>query len=182
MYHPNLFADSGWMSRFCDEYLAQESRFSWRGVTTTVSLRDTQLVRRAGAAGCRELAIGVETINVQDHQTAKSSLRGLDTAAQNCAEAGIKLKALVMAGYPGQTSRSFNDTVSYLTTHGMSVRFTGYTPLHKLRSLSAQELDGILIERFDRRTYYDPESSLDRETLYGALTSNGGYAFPEVDG
>lgn len=181
LYHPNLFADRSWIQSFAGEYSARGSKFAWRGVTTTVTLRDGALVRAAGQGGCDELAIGVETIDFDRGRAAKSSTDAIERAAKNCADAGISLKALVMAGYPGQSGKALVETREFLTGLGLSVRFTGYTPLQKLMTLSAKELDALCLERFDRRTYYDAESSMSNEDFFDALTRNGGYAFPDFE-
>lgn len=179
LYHPNLFADRGWIRRFCDGYHNNGSQFHWRGVTTTVTLLDEGLVLAAGASGCNELAIGVETISENDHRSAKSTLKHLERAANNCRKAGISLKALVMVGYPGQTDDDLAYTNGFLTGNGMSIRFTGYTPLQRLRQMTIPELDALALERFDRRTYFDDEASVTRARFFSALIKNGGYEFPD---
>jgi hypothetical protein len=181
LYHPNLFADRDWVRRFSKEYEAGSCAFSWRGVTTTVTLQDPDLVGLAGSAGCTELAMGVETIDAARCRSAKSSVNAIRNAARNCADAGIRLKALVMLGYPGQTDSDLAFTKEFLTEQGMSVRFTGYTPLQRLTKMTAEELDGLSLERFDRRTYFDADATISRQQFFGTLVRNGGYEFPEFE-
>jgi Radical SAM superfamily len=181
LYHPNLFANRQWISKFCQEYSAHSSRFSWRGVTTTVTLRDPGLVELAGSSGCRELAVGVETLFWEKDKSPKSTIRVLEEAAANCGKAQINLKALVMVGYPGQNKNDLEFTKSFLIDLGMVIRFTGYTPLQKLSAMTQEQLDGISLERFDRRTYYDPEAGISRDAFFETLIKNGGYEFPDFD-
>lgn len=181
MYHPNLFANAAWIRQLSDAYLASKSSFSWRGVTTTVTLRDSSLVDAAGRSGCTELAIGVETISVRDRRSAKSSLSAIELAAKNCNNAGIRLKALVMVGYPGQSNEDLEHAKSYLTGLGMTVRHTGYTPLQQLATLSVDELDSLSLDRYDRRTFYHDGALVERAKFYGTLIRNGGYEFPDFE-
>jgi hypothetical protein len=181
LYHPNLFADAQWIRDFSAACIDVGSPFTWRGVTTTVTLRDPDLVHHAGRAGCTELAIGIESLHMPSGRSAKSSLSAVEQVAANARAANISLKGLVMAGYPGQTAKSLDDARRYLTSLGMMVRFTGYTPLHKLRSLTTKELDSIVIERFDRRTYLDPEALLDGHDYFSRLMRDNSYAFPDEE-
>jgi radical SAM superfamily enzyme YgiQ (UPF0313 family) len=179
MYHPNLFASPHWIAALCEAYQTNACSFAWRGVTTTVTLRDSHLVALAGGSGCTELAIGIETVNAERRTSAKSTIAHIKVAAENCHRAGIKLKGLVMVGYPGQTDADLDYTRRLLIDNGLSVRFTGYTPLQQLTQMSVAELDGLSLERFDRRTYFSPESLVSREKFFETLLKDGGYEFPD---
>lgn len=179
LYAPDLFYDAEWIKSFCTAYDAAHSQFIWRGVTTTVTLQDRSLVLQAGASGCREIAIGVENISSKNLKAAKSTLEEIDVAARNCLAAGISLKGLVMLGYPSQTQQDVEFLIDHLVKNKMIIRFTGYTPLHKLRTMTLQELERVPLEDYDRRTYFDPKGSkLSREFFYRTLTENDGYVYP----
>jgi len=183
LYASDLFADPIWIGQFCDMYRDREMSFGWRGVTTTKTLQDEQLILKAGHSGCKELAIGIEHISRQRNVSVKSSTDEIRSAVVACARAGISLKGLVMLGYPGQTE----DDVLYIEElaagWGMTIRYTGYTPLHRLRSKSNADLSLVELNRFDRRTYFDSEKSSMRSSFfYEKISKNGGYFYPPGGG
>ena len=176
LYAPDLFYDKKWMADFCAEYVKRKSTFSWRGVTTTKTLQDLELVKACGDAGCRELAIGIEHINHKKLRPLKSTLDEIEVASKNCLAAGIKLKGLVMLGYPEQVEEDVEFIGNYLTSLGVTVRFTGYTPLQGLKFMSASDLDSIQLDQYDRRTFYDPvRSKLSADYFFSTISQDDGY-------
>jgi len=178
LYAPDLFADTAWIRGFAREYRARHAGFAWRGVTTTRTLQDAATVRAAGAAGCRELAVGIEHASRRSGTSVKSSIGEIETAARLTQEADIALKGLVMLGYPGQTEDDVLFVEEIADTCGIKLRYTGYTPLHRLRRLDARALDETIIESFDRRTFRDERSGLSPGFFYQRIVENGGYYLP----
>lgn len=176
LYAPDLFFDESWIEQFVSEYAVRDSKFGWRGVTTTKTLLNRELLQRCARSGCVELAMGVEHINHTKGRPLKSSVEEIETAAKNCLDAGISLKALVMLGYPGQTEDDVAFMGKFLTSLGMTVRFTGYTPLQKLKFFTQSELDSMSLDHYDRRTYFEPESSkLSPSFFFRTITTDDGY-------
>jgi len=180
LYAPDLFVDQEWIRRFAQEYLARASAFSWRGVTTTRTLQDPATVQEAGAAGCREVAVGIEHASRRSGNSVKSSIREIEVASRLTREAGIALKGLVMLGYPGQTEDDVLFAEEIADACGIRLRYTGYTPLHRLRKLDVHTLDSIVIESFDRRTFRDERSTLSPAFFYQRIVANGGYHHPRA--
>ena len=176
LYAPDLFYDQNWISKFINKYNTTGSKFAWRSVTTTKTLQDLDLMIACGKNGCKELAVGVEHINHKKLRPLKSTLDEIRVAAENCRTAGINLKGLVMLGYPSQTEKDVEFIGNFLNDLGVTVRFTGYTPLQKLKFFSAAELDSMNLDHFDRRTYFDPaDSSLSEGYFYSTITRDDGY-------
>lgn len=181
LYASDLFFDAAWIRRFTSSYRERKPGFRWRGVTTTRTLQDAATVAAAGENGCEELAIGIEHVRKQSQTSVKSTLQEIRTASRNARASGILLKGLVMLGYPGQKDGDVRYLEEIAEEEQMVVRYTGYTPLHKLRRLSAGQLDSISLEEYDRRTYFDSsECGLSAEFFYDRIVTNGGYFIPGV--
>lgn len=179
LFASNLFANHAWIKEFCRQYEFRKQKFKWRGVTTVTSLLDKDIVYSAGANGCVEVAVGVETLFSDRDRTAKSSVSDLNLAVENAKQAGITLKGLVMLGYPGQRDSDITELERLAENWEIELRYTGYTPLHRLGRLTATDLDLLDIESYDRRTYFDcNESKLSRDFFYKKISQNGGYFKP----
>lgn len=179
LYASDLFADASWIAGFSAEYRKRGARFGWRGVTTTRTLQDEEVVRASAESGCRELAIGIEHVSVDRMTSVKSTIAEIDRAATLSRRYGITLKGLVMIGYPGQKERDIEHVERLADGWGIVLRYTGYTPLHRLRGKSREELLAMNLEKFDRRTYYDASvTEISPAFLFKRLTTNGGYYKP----
>lgn len=179
LFSPDLFFDHAWIQNWCDSYRSRRARFGWRGVTTTRALQDRDLVVRAGANGCRELAIGIEHVRKRSGTSVKSTLDELKNACKYTTEAGIFLKGLVMLGYPGQREEDILFLEELAQDYRLTLRYTGYTPLHRLKSKTAAELDALPLDIYDRRTYFDPQTCyLSPRFFYERIVRDGGYFIP----
>jgi MoaA/NifB/PqqE/SkfB family radical SAM enzyme len=140
-------------------------------VTRTNTLTE-DVVRLASEAGLRKLSIGIEHISAQKKRPIKSSLDELEEAAKLCNKYGITLVGLLMLGYPNQTVEDVKYILSILKEFKIhSYRFTGYTPLHKLRNMTVEQLDKVFIEDYDRRTFYAEDMRITPNQFYDILIS-----------
>ncbi|MDE1148624.1 MAG: radical SAM protein [Azospirillaceae bacterium] len=179
LFASTLFANRTWMRDFCNEYIRRGDTFTWRGVTTIKSLLNEEIIHLAGKARCIELAVGIETLSRSHDRTAKSSISELESVIKMARNSGIRLKGLVMLGYPGQNEDDVLRLEEFAQEWGIMLRYTGYTPLHQLRSKTAVELDAITIESYDRRTYFDAEATdLSADFFFERIVRNGGYYVP----
>jgi radical SAM superfamily enzyme YgiQ (UPF0313 family) len=179
LFASDLFADASWITAFCEEHHRRDAGIRWRGVTTTRTLQNEEVVRMSAQCGCRELAIGIEHVSAERMTSVKSTLAEIDRAAVLTARHGITLKGLVMIGYPGQTEQDIEFLEKLANDWGIALRYTGYTPLHNLRRRSREELLSINLEKFDRRTYYDAAATaISPSFFFERLTSNSGYFMP----
>jgi radical SAM superfamily enzyme YgiQ (UPF0313 family) len=179
LYAPDLFADASWIRAFCAEHQRRDAGIRWRGVTTTRTLQNEEVIQISAQSGCRELAIGIEHVSEQRMTSVKSTLAEIDRAAALAVRHGIALKGLVMIGYPGQTEQDIEFLEKLANGWGMVLRYTGYTPLHQLRSRSREQLLEMNLEKFDRRTYYDASATtISPSFFFERLTNSGGYFRP----
>lgn len=173
LYSPNIISSPAWIKEFHSIYVQRGYKFKWQGVTRTNTLTE-EVVKLATEAGLRKLSIGIEHISAQKKRPIKSSLDELEEAARLSNKYGITLVGLLMLGYPGQTTEDIKYILSILKEFGIqNYRFTGYTPLHKLRNMSVEELDKLFIEDYDRRTFYADEMRITPTQFYDILISNG---------
>ena len=173
LYSPNILSSPAWVRRFHQLYMEGGYSFSWQGVSRTNTLTD-EVVALAAEAGLKKLSIGIEHISAQRRRPIKSSLDELEAAAACAKRYGVQLVGLLMLGYPQQTITDVRYILATLAEFGITAfRFTGYTPLHKLRGLTVDELDRTILEDYDRRTFYSPEMRITPTEFYDILISNG---------
>ena len=174
LYSPNILYNLEWIEKFFDAYSFYNANFEWQGVTRADTINEKTL-SIISKSGCKKLAVGIEHINSKKLKPLKSSLEQLKKATSLCIKYNIKFFGLIMLGYPGQNIDDIKFILSLLRQLNISnYRFTGYTPLHRLKSLSQSELDRIFIENYDRRTFYiGDETSINPYDFYNILVTNG---------
>ena len=173
LYSPNIISSPDWVKKFHSIYTQRGYKFKWQGVTLTSTLTE-DVVKLATEAGLRKLSIGIEHISAQKKRPIKSSLDELEEAARLSNKYGINLVGLLMLGYPNQTVEDVKYILSIIKEFNIhSFRFTGYTPLHKLRSMTVEQLDKLFIEDYDRRTFYTKDMRITPNQFYDILISNG---------
>ena len=173
LYSPNIISSPEWVKKFHSIYTQRGYKFKWQGVTRTNTMKE-EVVKLAAEAGLKKLSIGIEHISAQRKRPIKSSLDELEEAARLSNKYGITLVGLLMLGYPNQTVEDVKYILSILKEFKItSHRFTGYTPLHKLRNMTVEELDKIYIEDYDRRTFYADDMKITPTQFYDILISNG---------
>ena len=84
----------------------------------------------------------------------------------------INLKCLLMLGYPGYDINDVIYTINLLNKNDIKYRITGYTPLQNLKTMTAYELDNMMLENYDRRFYYN-NCQIDSNLYYKILSTNG---------
>lgn len=173
LYSPNIISNIDWIKVFHSIYIQKGYKFKWQGVSRTNTLKE-EVVKLAAQAGLKKLSIGIEHISVQKKRPIKSSLDELEEAARLSNKYGITLVGLLMLGYPNQTTEDIKYILSILKEFNIqNYRFTGYTPLHKLRNMTVEQLDKIFIEDYDRRTFYAENMKITPGQFYNILISNG---------
>ena len=119
---------------------------------------------------CVEIAVGVESIFKDKHRTAKGTIEKLLEVHKDCIDYNVRLKCLLMVGMPRQNEEDVRFAIKCLRQNAINFRFTSYTPLQNLITMSTDELDQIDLSNFDRRTYYDSESNLKHDFIIKAIT------------
>lgn len=130
---------------FTDDNLTENRRYArelftamrqlnvrWGAQVTINIARDSKLLRLAYAAGCRMLAVGVESLSQQnlDHMSKQfTKVPDFTRAFKSIQDSGIGVHALIVFGMPDDTVTTFDDTVTYLEERGVAIaEFFIYTP------------------------------------------------------
>lgn len=172
-YSANALADVEWIRKVHAIYTRDNFGFTWQGVTKTNTLND-EVVSLARECGMRKLSIGIEHISSKRERPLKSTLGELEAAADLGNKYNIRLVGLLMLGFPGQTVDDVKYILGLLKKLKIgSYRFTGYTPLQTLRLMSVDQIDRLMIERYDRRTFYSDDMAMSPKQFYEILISNG---------
>ena len=171
LWSPNIMSSIDWLKKFIDAYEKKECSFPWRGVARMASINEEK-VKTIHQHNCKEIAVGVEMIKEKTHNSLKGSEQQLLQVMDLLEDHKIKLKCLLMLGYPGYNIEDVIYTIKFLKKHGLNYRITGYTPLQKLTHMSIEELDRVMIENYDRRLYYN-NCNIESEVYYKILSSNG---------
>lgn len=122
---------------FVDDNLMENRRFSrelframkdlgvWWGSQVTINVaKDPELLKEAYDAGCRFLAIGVESLSQRNLAGVSKDFNRVDDFARafrTIQDAGIGVHALIMFGFPEDTRATFDETVAYLEEHGVAI-------------------------------------------------------------
>ena len=171
LWSPDILSSKEWLGEFIHTYETQNSNFKWRGVARISSVDESKVSILHGH-NCKEIAIGVEMIKKRTHIALKGSQIQLENTISLFDKYDIKLKCLLMLGYPGYNIDDAIYTIKLLKKYGLDYRITGYTPLQNLSGMSVADLDRIMIENYDRRTFYQKQG-INSEMFYEILSSNG---------
>jgi radical SAM superfamily enzyme YgiQ (UPF0313 family) len=104
----------------------------WGAQVTINVARDDELLRLAYQAGCRMLALGIETLDQRSLASVSKDFIQVDTfssSIQKIQQAGIAAHALIVFGLEHDTPDTFRQTVDYLERECVAVaEFFIYTP------------------------------------------------------
>lgn len=144
----DIRATAGRYIHFTDDNLMENKKYAkdlframadlnviWGAQVTINVANDPQMLQLAYQAGCRMLAIGVESISQQNlDQVAKpfTKVAGFKQAFDTIQQSGIAVHALIVFGLPQDTRETFRQTRAFLEQCGISVaQFFLYTPYPK---------------------------------------------------
>ena len=174
-YDDTFTLDARRVEQICDEIVARGLTMSWN-ISTHVNTVSRELLRKMRAAGCWQIAYGIET---GDPDVMKDIMKGttVDTVRERVqwtVDAGIEAKGLFMIGHPTDTPETIARTVEFARSLPIaSANFKITTPFvgTPLRDMAAEYGD---IAEDDYRNYMgDPEhavfvtNGLTREYLAG---------------
>lgn len=101
--------------RLCDEIIARRLKIAFH-VTTRTDCVDEALISKLKAAGCYNIAFGIETASpaLLEKMGKENSVEASVRAIALCRQAGIKVTALIIAGNVGETEGTIKETVAFL--------------------------------------------------------------------
>ncbi len=101
----------------CDEILARGLQVKWTSFAR-VDTVSTELLSRMREAGCTTVSFGCESANAEILKTVEKGITAeqMIAAAKMCKEAGMLAQASFIAGLPGETPQTLDETVKFTKT------------------------------------------------------------------
>jgi hypothetical protein len=95
-----------------------------------------ELLRAAAAAGLEEIWLGLESAapRVRNLMVKGVAQGVVERILVDCAEAGIRVRALCILGYPGETAAEARATLDFLEQHMFRVTTLSLTPFQLMRN------------------------------------------------
>ncbi|KYF93447.1 hypothetical protein BE17_19970 [Sorangium cellulosum] len=169
---PIFTGDPLWVHEFCRALLDRGIQLQWR-TTVRVDQLDEPLVKLMAEAGCKTLLFGVETLYSERPEAAeKADVGQLAAASALLRRYGVRGKAFVMLGMPGQLRADILHTIATLRSMDLVVRPSGYTPLHHLHKMTVEELLQADLEQYDKKSFYNPAMGLSKREFFQLLLRN----------
>ena len=107
-------------------------------------------------SGLKKICFGVETFDdkLLEEINKKQNANNVINILKLCNKLGIKAKALLMLGIPGQTAKNVFDTVKILKDLNVEYRFKEYSPIREAHILDSKNSDiSDMIPIFSRYEY-----------------------------
>ena len=144
----NFTLNKKYVMDFCD-VMDKYPDVTWECATRIDLLEDESMLESMAKAGCRQISIGIESLNsgkfIESKQFSQSQVEEVIKRIQKY---GIKVKGCIMLGIPGQTKQDIVDTLSFLKEYDVSTRPTIFTPYHEVDEASIMDLS-----KLNRKTY-----------------------------
>jgi len=154
------FSDSlvnGSMKHFrdmCKELASRDKKIQWNGqfIVRGAKTFSSEDFDNLANSGCNGLTMGIESGSekVRDHMRKKFSNEDIDYFMKNLGDRKIKMKMLLIVGYPTETEEDFEETLQLLRRYKKYARYISVSP-HMMLTYANTPLD------FDHRDLYDTE-------------------------
>ena len=175
LFSPTFTYNLDWVVKFCDELIKREAGVKWVTTSRTDKLQDENMIKKMSLAGCKKIAVGVETLDKEsnrelrkfnDIENYKENIRNMFLIAKKY---NIEIKPLLMMGIKGQTKENIKESLLFLKEIGAKeVRVAAYSPR---QLLTKKDNEGTLtiedINAMDKMTYIDylPEKMTEEDFL-----------------
>ena len=150
-----MTADKEWTKKLCNRLIEEKNEMPWRTVTR-IDCVDQELLLLMKKAGMKKICFGVETFDDEllNKINKKQNSNNIIKILELCNKIGIKAKALLMLGIPGQTAKNVNETVKSLKKINVEYRFKEYSPIREAHLLDCKNKDiSDMIHIFNRSKY-----------------------------
>ena len=154
------FSDSlvnGSMKHFrdmCKELASRDKKIQWNGqfIVRGAKTFSSEDFDNLANSGCNGLTMGIESGSekVRDHMRKKFSNEDIDYFMKNLGDRKIKMKMLLIVGYPTETEEDFEETLQLLRRYKKYAKYISVSP-HMMLTYKNTPLD------FDHRDLYDTE-------------------------
>lgn len=163
LFSPTFTYDEIWTKKFSKALIEQNENISWVTTSRTDKLQDEDMIELMAEAGCKKIAVGVETLDVNANRELNkfSNIENYKNKVKNmfeiCQKYKIEIKPLLMMGIKGQTKSNILESLNFLTDCGAkSIRVAAYSPR---QILSEKDEKGTLtlreINEMDKMTFID---------------------------
>lgn len=149
---------------FVDDNLMENRKFSkelframagmklaWGSQVTINVAKDPELLELAYGAGCRMLAVGVESLSQKNQAHMTKNFNHVDEFARSfraIQDAGIGVHALIVFGFPEDTLATFDETIDFLEQNNVAIgEFFIFTPYPKTPAGKRVLDSGAIVDR-----------------------------------
>lgn len=115
-FYDDLFtADKQRVLDICEEILRREIDITW-SLSSRVNTVDKKMLAKMKQAGCWQIDYGLESGNqeVLNKMRKGITLKQSEDAVRWTKQAGIKARAFIIIGMPGETKQSIEDTINFV--------------------------------------------------------------------
>lgn len=146
----NFTLNKGYVHKFCEMMGEDYPDITWECATRIDLVRDIELLKKMHDSGCKQISLGIESLNNGDLIGTKDfKVQEIETAIDNIQSQGIKVKGCIMLGMPNQSRQSIVNTIAFLKRKNVTIRPTIYTPYHLINDdTHVNELS-----QYNRKTY-----------------------------
>ncbi len=173
--HGPIFTQEGpWIDAFVKELQGRGLVIPFKGVSLVNHMADERLVASLASIGMRAIGFGIETLTASPSRrplTPKVAEPLLEQVARHLRSHRVEGKAYTQIGLRGQHREDVLYTHRVLRDLGFTVRPTGATPFHLLRSKTVAELDQLDLTLWDRKSFFDSSCGLSRREFFHLITS-----------
>lgn len=176
MHSPLFSLDRIWLDQFLQKRRESGSLTPFKVVDLMNPYADERLVAELAEIGMIAVGFGVETLSRSQRQMLpKVDPSLLGKVAHNLHKYGVRGKAYIQLGLPGQTREDIFYSLQVLSDLGLKPRPTGSTPFWKLAAMTVEELDSADLSHWDRKTYFDPRTGLSYGEFFSIISDPTAY-------
>jgi radical SAM superfamily enzyme YgiQ (UPF0313 family) len=176
MHSPLFSQDRAWLEEFIRLRKRSGSSTAFKVVDLMNPYADERLVARLAEVGMIAVGFGVETLSPTGRRMMpKVDPGNLERVAANLKKYGVRGKAYIQLGLPGQDREDVMYSLRVLSDLGLKPRPTGSTPFWKLARMTVEELDATDLSHWDRKTYFEPRTGLSYGEFYSIISDPSGY-------
>lgn len=154
MHSADFLYDKQWVENFCHEIIKRKLKFKWK-TTVCFSSMDMDIMKLINEAGCFQVGFGVETFYKDRINGMKISKDEFISKMEKLTQLPMRYKGFVMLGTDNQTLDDINYTIDILKGWNIKVRPATYTPFYLLKDLSAEELDAVNLEAWNKKECFE---------------------------
>lgn len=176
MHSPLFSQDREWVWEFIRLRRAAGSATTFKVVDLMNPYADERLVAELAEVGMVAVGFGVETLSPTGRRMMpKVDPSNLEKVAANLKKHGVRAKAYIQLGLPGQSREDVLYSLKFLSDLGLKPRPTGSTPFWKLAQMTVEELDAADLSHWDRKTHFEPRTGFTYGEFYSIISDPAAY-------